>query len=1045
MLLPKYLNPLRLAEYFMLFLGGGGSSSAPTQQNVTTTNIPEYARPYVERTLGQAAALTNINENPYQPYTGQRIADFSPMQGQAFTSLENMQTAPQLGQATGYANQATQGGMATATPALGYGAQGSQAGQAGQGIGTAGGLGISGQATGLAGQAVNTGAAGMAAGMGYGQQAQNPYAVQGYMNPYLQASLQPQIAEIQRQYDISGAMQQGNATRSGAFGGTREALMSAENQRNKNMAMNQVIGQGYNTAYDIANRNMQAASQLGMQGAQTGLAGLSGANQLYGTGLQGVNTALAGTAQGIQGAGMGLQGVQGAQNAYNLGLQGANTLTNIGNAQFAQQMSIADAQMRAGAAQQAQAQRGLDIPYQEYQEQLNYPYKQLAFQSDMFRGLPLSQSATTMYQNTGAMMPQILGAGLAAYGATAGRGAKEGGMVKGYAAGGGIQVDPRALSSVSPASLPSKLSRLSDDQLMAYARTVKDPAAREEVQAEMNRRAEMRQSQQATQAQEAQAQEAPSGIGQPMMVAGGGIVALAGGGDGKEDYERGMYDDPIPTGIDRSTSLRGRAQAAREANRATAATAARGVTEATPKTPEEFAREEAQREHYVAQGRSLEPSLPIIPEPSPDFGATPETYDATAEQAGRDITAQQMGRVEAANAQQMQDVDSQVQPYGGITSAPAATAATGTPTTTTSGIPAAAPAATGTTTTTGTPITSAAPSAGGIPTVGGTPAGGGTGSVGIPVGVPGDPMSFATYRANVQDLAKLDPEDKAVLANMEARTLKRLSRAETQEKGVMNEAFIAAGLAMMGGLNLSDGIRRAAEKGGTKYFESKAEARKAIDKAEDAQDAFDQYRTALKQGNKKLANEMYGTFYKSYTDYIGKIQAAGISAGASREATAEAAKTRLQIADDNRTQRAQEFEINQTRLRNDMAMRAEELRLKRDDTDAQKSWNTYRGLQDSVTRVDEGKRRAISDALKPYENSFAVLQQQAMSPKADPKIKQQFAALQAEIAAVRDRVAKPYDDRIFKLDSDSARALNMTMGRGNASVPTYDPATQTWK
>jgi hypothetical protein len=226
---------------------------------------------------------------------------------------------------------------------------------------------------------------------------------------------------------------------------------------------------------------------------------------------------------------MGLQGVQGAQNAYNLGLQGANTLTNIGNAQFAQQMSIADAQMRAGAAQQAQAQRGLDIPYQEYQEQLNYPYKQLAFQSDMFRGLPLSQSATTMYQNTGAMMPQILGAGIAAYGATAGRGAKEGGMVKGYAAGGGVQVDPRALSSVSPASLPSKLSRLSDDQLMAYARTVKDPAAREEVQAEMQRRAEMRQSQQATQAQEAQAQEAPSGIGQqPMMAAGGGIVALNG-------------------------------------------------------------------------------------------------------------------------------------------------------------------------------------------------------------------------------------------------------------------------------------------------------------------------------------------------------------------------------------------------------------------------------------------------------------------------------------------------------------------------------------
>jgi len=383
-------------------MSGGGGSSTPTQQNVTTTNIPEYARPYVEKTLGQTAALTDINQNPYQPYTGQRVANFSPLQNQAFTSLEDMQVASQLGQATDYANQATQGGMGTANPALGYGAQGSQAGQAGQGIGVAGGLGYG-------TKGYDIGQQGMQAGMSYGQNAQDPSAIQGYMNPYLQAALQPQLAEMQRQYGISGAQQQGNATRSGAFGGSREALAFAENQRNKNMAMNQAIGQGYNTAFDVANRNMQSAAQLGMQGAGVGLQGVN-------AGLQGVNAALAGTAQGIQGAGMGLQGVQGAQNAYNLGLQGANSLTNIGNAQFAQQMSIADARMRAGALQQALAQRGLDIPYQEYQEQLNYPYKQLAFQSDMFRGLPLSQGAQSIYQSAPPASQQLLGFGLGAAG-----------------------------------------------------------------------------------------------------------------------------------------------------------------------------------------------------------------------------------------------------------------------------------------------------------------------------------------------------------------------------------------------------------------------------------------------------------------------------------------------------------------------------------------------------------------------------------------------------------------------------------------------------
>ena len=65
-------------NYFTLYAGGGGS--APSNQNVTTTSIPEYARPYVEKSLGQAAALTDISQNPYQPYSAQRTAAFTPMQ-----------------------------------------------------------------------------------------------------------------------------------------------------------------------------------------------------------------------------------------------------------------------------------------------------------------------------------------------------------------------------------------------------------------------------------------------------------------------------------------------------------------------------------------------------------------------------------------------------------------------------------------------------------------------------------------------------------------------------------------------------------------------------------------------------------------------------------------------------------------------------------------------------------------------------------------------------------------------------------------------------
>jgi hypothetical protein len=306
-------------------------------------------------------------------------------------------------------------------------------------------------------------------------------------------------------------------------------------------------------------------------------------------------------------------------------------------------------------------------------------------------------------------------------------------------------------------------------------------------------------------------------------------------------------------------------------------------------------------------------------------------------------------------------------------------------------------------------------------------------------------MSFATYRANVEDIAKLDPEDKAALANMQARTEKRLRRAEGQEKNVMNDAFVSAGLAMMGGLNLADGIKRAADAGGKQYFSSQAEARKAIDKAEEAQDAFEQYRTALKQGNKKLANEMYGTFYKSYADVYSKITAAGITSAAHDRATAEATQARLQIAQDNRTQRAQEFDINQARLRNDMTMRVAELESRRDDARAQNALTAYRGFNESATRVEAQKTAAINSALKPFASQYEMLSMQATGPKADPKAKEAFGTLQAQIAVERDKVSKPFDLRILELDNNAAKALGMSTLSGKGSVPTYDPATQTWK
>jgi hypothetical protein len=165
------------------FGGSGGGSPGPTQSTTVTSNIPEYARPYVETMLGAAqkqaykygpgtpgrAATYDAEGNeltpyvpastgevigfqPYVPYgatvdaagnitnTAQEqaqaaVAGFAPMQEQAFRQVANMGVPGQFALGTGYqalggagALGAAQGAQPLMGEALGYGAAGAQYG-----------------------------------------------------------------------------------------------------------------------------------------------------------------------------------------------------------------------------------------------------------------------------------------------------------------------------------------------------------------------------------------------------------------------------------------------------------------------------------------------------------------------------------------------------------------------------------------------------------------------------------------------------------------------------------------------------------------------------------------------------------------------------------------------------------------------------------------------------------------------------------------------------------------------------------------------------
>ena len=96
-----------------------------------------------------------------------------------------------------------------------------------------------------------------------------------YMNPYIQASLNPQLAELKRQSDIARLDDAGRLTRAGAFGGSRQAIMESEGRRNLLDKQAGLIGSGYKSAYDTGlgqfNKEREAEEASRQFGAGFGL------------------------------------------------------------------------------------------------------------------------------------------------------------------------------------------------------------------------------------------------------------------------------------------------------------------------------------------------------------------------------------------------------------------------------------------------------------------------------------------------------------------------------------------------------------------------------------------------------------------------------------------------------------------------------------------------------------------------------------------------------------------------------------------------------
>jgi hypothetical protein len=395
------IHPLGVVARFTLWGGGSGGGGSQNSTNTTyQTNIPEYAKPYVETMLG-ATQKQLFQGNPtegggfditgFQPYRayggtydasgnqtsydpGKAIAGFQPMQTAAQQGIANMQTPQQYGQAMNLTGQGIMG----------------QLGTAGQGVGLAG----------MGYEAAN-------AGNQYAQQATNPYATQAYMSPYMQNVVDVQQREAQRQADIATTGRNAQAVQAGAFGGSRQAITDAEAARNLATQQGAIQAQGSQNAFQNAQQAQQYGAGLGLQGMQAGMQGV--------------------------GAGIGAQ-----QAGYGQAMSGAQNLANLGQQQLGAQQGIYSLQNTTGAQQQALEQQKINQAVQDYSNAQQYPLMQLGTMSNMIRGLPMQAQTTQQYVAAPNPVTQAIGAagaGASLYNAFGG-GKAEGGVIKGYAKGG---------------------------------------------------------------------------------------------------------------------------------------------------------------------------------------------------------------------------------------------------------------------------------------------------------------------------------------------------------------------------------------------------------------------------------------------------------------------------------------------------------------------------------------------------------------------------------------------------------------------------------
>lgn len=209
---------------------------------------------------------------------------------------------------------------------------------------------------------------------------------QHYMSPYLDQVLNRQQARTQQRFGEAQAGRDTRAVAAGAFGGSRAGVVDEVARREMNMQLSDNEARAMDAAYNQAGSLYQRDRDARLQ-AQ----GMSDASRR-------------------QAATFGIQGQQ-------IGLAGGQQLMGIAGLSDQLGMARADALSRVGGQEQALAQQGLDIGYQDFTNQRDFDRQNLQLYSSILRGVPApAGSEVTQYTAPPNQLNSMLGLGITGLG-----------------------------------------------------------------------------------------------------------------------------------------------------------------------------------------------------------------------------------------------------------------------------------------------------------------------------------------------------------------------------------------------------------------------------------------------------------------------------------------------------------------------------------------------------------------------------------------------------------------------------------------------------